>query len=210
MPEFDQRAGFVVVRTVVLATGNQDKVREMRRLFESLPVDRVVAASDLGPVPEVIEDGETLAENALKKAREFATATGEICVADDTGLEVDALGGAPGIYAARYAGPDATYEDNWRKLQAALVGVADRGARFRTVMAVVDPVTGFSQTVDGVLEGLILEEPRGDRGFGYDPLFFVPAEGRGLAEMSLEEKNEISHRACAARAMVGVLEEYLD
>lgn len=194
------------MRRIVLATANPDKVRELRALFSFADV---VAASDLGPVPDVVEDGATLAENALKKAREFAAVFGEICVADDTGLEVDALDGAPGIYAARYAGPDATYADNCAKLLRSLAGVSDRGARFRTVMAVVDPGAGFERTVDGVLEGSILESPRGDRGFGYDPVFYVPAEGRALAEMTLEEKNRISHRARAAQAMAEVLQEYL-
>jgi XTP/dITP diphosphohydrolase len=194
------------VRRIVLATANPDKVRELRELFSFADV---VAAADLGPVPEVVEDGSTLAENALKKAREFAAEFQEICVADDTGLEVDALDGAPGIYAARYAGPDATYADNCAKLLAALQGMADRRARFRTVMAVVDPSDGFETTVDGVLEGEILESPRGDRGFGYDPVFYVPAQRRGLAEMTLDEKNRISHRARAARAMAEVLEKHL-
>jgi len=197
------------LRKIVLATGNADKVREMRRLFADLPASEVVPASELGPLPEVVEDGETLAENALKKAREIAAACGELCVADDTGLEVDALDGAPGIYAARYAGADASYQDNCVKLLAEMEGVVERRACFRTVMAVVDPSTGFEKTVDGLLEGSILEAARGDRGFGYDPVFYVPALGRGLAEMTIEEKNQISHRALAARAMAELLGEYL-
>ena len=197
------------MRKIVLATGNADKVREMRRLFADLPASEVVPASELGPLPEVVEDGETLAENALKKAREIAAACGELCVADDTGLEVDALDGAPGIYAARYAGADASYQDNCVKLLAEMEGVVERRACFRTVMAVVDPSTGFEKTVDGLLEGSILEAARGDRGFGYDPVFYVPALDRGLAEMTIDEKNQISHRALAAQAMAGVLGEYL-
>ena len=196
------------MRRVVLATGNRDKVRELRELFASVPAE-VVTASDLGSPPAVIEDGATLAENALKKAREISAWCGEICVADDTGLEVAALDGAPGVYAARYAGENVSYEDNWRKLLHELAGEAHRYACFRTVMAVVDPASGFERTVDGVLEGEILESDRGDGGFGYDPVFYVPSEARSLAEMSLEEKNAITHRARAAQAMAKVLEEYL-
>jgi XTP/dITP diphosphohydrolase len=196
------------VRRVVLATGNPDKVRELRELFASVPAE-VVPASELGTPPDVVEDKLTLAENALKKAREIAAWCGEISDADDTCLEVDALDGAPGVFAARYAGENVTYEDNWRKLLHELGGVAHRYACFRTVMAVVDPVSGFEKTVDGVLEGEILEEHRGRGGFGYDPVFYVPSAGHTLAEMTLEEKNAISHRALAARAMAKVLEEYL-
>lgn len=207
-------------RRLVLATGNHDKVSELRRLFADLPVE-VVAAVDLGPVPAVIEDGQTLEANALKKARAFAAHCGAMCVADDTGLEVDALGGAPGVYAARYAGPDASYADNCVKLLRELEGVPpqQRGARFRTVMALVDPVTGaggtagraaeMETTVEGVLEGRILESARGDRGFGYDPLFFVSELGCTLAELDVDEKNRISHRARAARRMLEWLRGYL-
>ncbi len=197
---------------IVLATRNADKIREMRKLFSSLPVTEVVGVEEIADLAEVIEDGTTLRENALKKARTVAEALGELCLADDTGLEVDALGGAPGIYAARYAGEEATYADNCAKLLRELegVGVSRRGARFRTVMAAVDPRgEGWECTVDGVLEGRILVEPKGNRGFGYDPLFWTADLDRSLAEISLEEKNRISHRARAARAMREKLREYL-
>jgi XTP/dITP diphosphohydrolase len=196
-------------RRIVLATRNPDKVREMAALFGELPVSAVVSVDEVADLPEVIEDGETLRENALKKAREIAGSLGELCVADDTGLEVDALDGAPGIYAARYAGPDATYADNCEKLQREMAGRTLRTARFRTVMAAVDPLAGWECAVDGVLEGEILEEPKGDRGFGYDPLFWVPEVGRGLAELTLDEKNRISHRARAAAAMLQELKRHL-
>lgn len=197
-------------RVLILATKNRDKVREMGRLFADLPV-RVVSAADLPEAPDVVEDGDTLEANALKKARETASACGELCLADDTGLEVDALGGAPGVYSARYAGEDVSYEDNWRKLLRELDGVpeARRTARFRTVMALVDPREGAEFTVEGALEGRILEAPQGDGGFGYDPVFFVPEAGRTLAEMDLTEKNRISHRGRAAVAMVDVLKREL-
>ena len=201
-------------RTIVLATKNADKVRELARLFADLPVERVISATDLGGVPDVVEDGDTLEANALKKAREIAAHTGALCIADDTGLEVDALNGAPGVFAARYAGPGATYADNCAKLLDELDGVAAerRTARFRTVMAVVDPENEegvFERTVDGVLEGSILSAPRGDGGFGYDPVFLVPELDRTLAELELDEKNRISHRARASRAMREVLAGYL-
>jgi len=200
------------IERIVLATRNADKIREMRKLFSSLPVTEVVGVEEIADLPEVIEDGATLRENALKKARAVAEALGELCLADDTGLEVDALGGAPGIYAARYAGEEATYADNCAKLLRELEGVevSHRGARFRTVMAAVDPRgEGWECTVDGVLEGRILVEPKGNRGFGYDPLFWTADLDRSLAEISLEEKNRISHRARAARAMREKLREYL-
>jgi XTP/dITP diphosphohydrolase len=196
------------VRRVVLATGNRDKVNELRKLFAGIDAE-VLPAFELGNAPEVIEDGDTLEANALKKAREIAEWCGEICVADDTGLEVRALEGAPGVYAARYAGENVTYADNCAKLLREMAGRPDRAASFRTVMAMVDPTTGVEQTVDGVLHGEILEESRGSGGFGYDPVFFVPEERRALAEMSLPEKNGISHRARAARAMAALLSEYL-
>lgn len=199
-------------RRIVLATRNPDKVRELAALFADLPASEVISAADLGDLPEVVEDGTTLEANALKKAREIARITGELCVADDTGLEVEALDGAPGVYAARYAGPDATYADNCAKLLQELRGVirSSRGARFRTVMAVVDPsANDWEACVEGVLEGRILEAPMGDRGFGYDPLFWVPDLSRSLAEIPLEEKNRISHRARAAEAMREVLHNHL-
>ena len=196
------------MRRIVLATGNRDKVRELQELFVAVNAE-VVPAFDLGDAPDVVEDGQTLEENALKKAREIAAWCGQICVADDTGLEVDALDGAPGVYAARYAGEDASYADNCSKLVSEMAGQANRSARFRTVMAMVDPSTGTETTVDGVLEGEVLGAPKGGKGFGYDPVFFVPEQGRSLAEMTLEEKNQISHRARAARAMAALLVDYL-
>jgi XTP/dITP diphosphohydrolase len=200
-------------RVLVLATQNRDKVKELSKLFADLPLE-VVCAADLPDMPDVVEDGETLEANALKKAHEVAEATGEMCVADDTGLNVDALNGAPGVYAARYAGPEATYSDNCRRLVLEMQGVPEeeRGASFATVMAFVDPKASggpVERTVEGRLEGRILTASRGEGGFGYDPVFLVPDREQTLAEMSLEEKNKISHRARAARRMHDVLMEYL-
>jgi XTP/dITP diphosphohydrolase len=159
---------------------------------------RIRTLAEFPTAPEVEEDGATCEANAIKKAVEIARATGVTAVADDTGLEVDALGGRPGPFAARYAGEGATYEDNCRKLLQELAGVPHerRTARFLTVAAVASP-DGAVQTTQGVLEGLITEACRGARGFGYDPVFYVPELGKTLAELAPEEKNRISHRAKA-------------
>jgi XTP/dITP diphosphohydrolase len=181
---------------LVLATKNPDKVREVRAVLAAVaPELEVLAAGDW---PEVAETGATLEENALIKARAVATATGMPAVADDTGLEVDALGGAPGVHTARYAGPEGDYAANRQALLAALWGTADRRARFRTVVALVVP--GEREVLaEGVLEGWITTAERGSGGFGYDPIFEVA--GRTLAQMGEAEKNRISHRALALQAL---------
>jgi XTP/dITP diphosphohydrolase len=184
-------------RDLVLATRNRHKGKELAALLADLPI-RIRTMDEFPEVPDVVEDGDTCEANAIKKARAVSEATGLLVVADDTGLEVDALGGRPGVYAARYAGSQATYEDNCRKLLGEMTGVPldQRTARFVTVAAVASP----SRTVDvmtGRLEGLIAEKPAGGGGFGYDPVFYVPELGRTLAELSSEEKNRISHRAKA-------------
>ncbi|MDH5740585.1 MAG: RdgB/HAM1 family non-canonical purine NTP pyrophosphatase, partial [Nitrospira sp.] len=163
---------------------------------------------DFPTAPEVEEDGMTCEANAIKKAREIARATRIPALADDTGLEVDALQGRPGVYAARYAGEHATYEDNCRKLLRELTGVssAKRKARFLTVAAIAFP-SGDIHVTQGSLEGLITEQPIGDLGFGYDPVFFVPEFNKTLAQLTIEEKNRISHRARAFAQMRAWLEE---
>jgi XTP/dITP diphosphohydrolase len=185
---------------VVVASKNPDKVRE---------VEDVLAALDLGievvrglDWPDVDETEDTLEGNALLKARAVRDHTGLAALADDTGLEVDALGGAPGVRAARFAGPDAGYEENVDKLLAMMEGETDRRARFRTVVAVVDPAGG-ELLVEGVLEGSIGRERRGSGGFGYDPVFLVG--DRTLAEYGAAEKNRISHRALALAALASEL-----
>jgi XTP/dITP diphosphohydrolase len=185
---------------VVVASKNPDKVRE---------VEDVLAALDLGievvrglDWPDVDETEDTLEGNALLKARAVRDHTGLAALADDTGLEVDALGGAPGVRAARFAGPDARYEENVDKLLAMMEGETDRRARFRTVVAVVDPAGG-ELLVEGVLEGSIGRERRGSGGFGYDPVFLVG--DRTLAEYGAAEKNRISHRALALAALASEL-----
>jgi len=196
-------------RDLVLATRNRHKGNELASLLADLPV-RIRTMDEFPDVPDVVEDGDTCEANAIKKARAVSDATGLMAVADDTGLEVDALDGRPGVYAARYAGPQATYEDNCRKLLGEMAGVPldRRTARFVTVAAVALP----SQTVEvmtGRLEGLISERPAGARGFGYDPVFYVPELGKTLAELSSEEKNRISHRAKAFAQVRDLLQNRL-
>ena len=188
---------------LVLATANPDKVAEIEAILGSA-VGLLPRPADL---PDVVEDGDTLEDNARLKAVAVAQAVGAAAVADDTGLEVDALGGAPGVHSARYSGDDATYEDNVRKLLAELEGVRaeQRTARFRTVAMVVTP-DGTEIVGVGAVEGRITTEPRGAGGFGYDPVFApVEADGRTFAEMSDDEKHEISHRGRAFRALAAAL-----
>lgn len=183
---------------IVLATRNPHKVNEIRAVFAGLDVTFSSAADHPG-APDVVEDGATLEANALKKARALAAACGLWALADDTGLEVKALGGAPGVYSARYAGPDGDAVANCRKLLKELAGADDRSARFRTVLALVSP-QGEERWIEGVCEGRILEAPRGDAGFGYDPLFVPEGGAQSFAEMSAAEKNACSHRGRALRA----------
>ncbi len=187
-----------MIREVVLATRNCDKGREIAAILSGAG-STIRTLAEFPEMPEVVEDGETCEANAIKKAREVAAWTGLTAIADDTGLMVDALGGRPGVYAARYAGEQASYEDNWRKLLAELKGVpsAKRTARFMTVAAIAHPHDDRVTAVEGVLDGAIAMEPRGARGFGYDPVFLVPELGKTLAELTDEEKNRLSHRARA-------------
>jgi XTP/dITP diphosphohydrolase len=188
---------------LVLASANPDKAKEITAvLAEALEVELLPRPPE---VPDVVEDGETLLDNARLKARALVVATGQAAVADDTGLEVAALGGAPGVYSARYAGEDVTYADNVAKLLVELGalpdGGGDRSARFRTVALVAFP-DGSELWAEGVVDGTIAPEERGTAGFGYDPVF-VPQEGGGktFAEMSSEAKHAISHRGRAFRSL---------
>lgn len=191
---------------VVLASANTGKVREISRLLAGLDI-AVVAQSELN-VTAVEETGLTFVENAILKARHAARRTGLAAIADDSGLEVDALGGAPGVQSARYAGVGATDAANVDKLLAALDGVAEtrRSARFQCLMVYLrhadDPVPIIAQ---GTWEGLIAAAPRGSRGFGYDPVFLVPTHGCTAAELPADEKNRLSHRGQALRALVAAL-----
>jgi len=196
------KAGSVPERRIRLATANPDKARELAGLLEGFDV--VLRPADL---PDVVEDADTLEGNARLKAIAVAGATGELAVADDTGLEVDALGGRPGVHAARYAGPGATYADNVAKLLAELAGVPAQGrtARFRTVALARFP-DGREIVAEGWVEGTIAEAPAGDDGFGYDPVF-VPTggDGRTFAQMTRDEKAAVSHRGRALRALAAQL-----
>jgi XTP/dITP diphosphohydrolase len=191
------------VTTYVLATANPDKAREIREILGP-GVALVTRPAD---IPDVDETGDTLADNARLKAVALVEATGAPAIADDTGLEVDALGGAPGVYSARYAGEDATYGDNVAKLLGALAGLEDgrRRARFRTVAMARWP-DGTEIACDGTVEGRIAEAPAGANGFGYDPVF-VPDEGDGrtFAEMEPLDKHQLSHRGRAFRALATLL-----
>jgi XTP/dITP diphosphohydrolase len=200
-----------LIKEIVLATHNPDKRREIAALLSDVGM-RVRSLAEFPYAPEVVEDGNTCEANAIKKARTIADYTGLTAVADDTGLEVDALGGRPGVHAARYAGTNVTYEDNWKKLLRELDGVPfeRRGARFLTVVAIASPAREQVQTVEGVLDGMIAQHPTGSGGFGYDPVFFVPEMGKTLAELTPLEKNRISHRAKAfgkAKAVLQRLEK---
>lgn len=184
---------------ILIATRNRHKLEEMRLALEGMGIE-LRSAFDFADLPDVVEDADTLEGNALKKARETFVLTGITSVADDTGLEVDALGGRPGVWSARYAGEGATYAMNVDKLLAELsdVPIDRRTARFRTVIAVAGPAGEW--TVDGVCEGMILTERVGDAGFGYDPVFRPEGYDRSFAEMTMEEKNLISHRGKALKA----------
>jgi len=196
---------------LVLATRNEDKVHEIREALDGLPVG-LMSLIELPEIGEIEETGDTLEENALLKAETVSAATGLPALADDTGLEVEALDGRPGVRSSRYAGEDATYEDNVRKLLKEMKGVppAKRGASFRTVIALVFP-GGKSRTVEGYCRGSIELEARGENGFGYDPVFTPEGSSFTFAELTLAQKNAISHRGraivAARRLLAGLLKD---
>lgn len=198
---------------VLVATRNAGKLRELQRLFEGIGVE-LLSLADVPELPEVEEDRDTFEGNACKKASETARAAGLPTLADDSGLEVDALDGAPGVWSARYAGEGATDAANNEKLLAALADVdaEGRSARFRCALAFADPAgpLGEDEHVEhGTCEGRVTLEPRGEGGFGYDPLFELSGGDRTLAEVSPEEKAQLSHRAEAARKMRAFLVKYV-
>lgn len=189
-----------MIARLVVASKNPDKIAEIEDVLREVGLaGEIVRGLDW---PDVEETGDTLEDNALLKARAVAEAVGLPALADDTGLEVDSLGGFPGVRTARFAGPGASYLDNVELLLETLDGVADRRAQFRTAVALVMP-DGSEIVVDGVLDGVITESPRGDSGFGYDPVFEV--EDRTLSEMGVAQKNTLSHRARALRALAEAL-----
>jgi XTP/dITP diphosphohydrolase len=180
---------------LVLATRNPGKTREIRELLKDFPV-RIKNLDDFGPTPDVEEDGLTFDENAFKKASFTAKILGLPALADDSGLEVEALDGAPGVHSARYAGPHATDEEKTAKLLQDMKGKANRAAAFMCVISIAVP-SGVALTYEGRCEGLIAEAPAGDNGFGYDPVFYYPPLKRTFAQLSSEEKNRVSHRGKA-------------
>lgn len=207
--------------TIVVATKNAGKVREFTHAFGKLGL-KVVSMFDYPNLPDVEEDGLTFADNARKKAKTIADALGQPVLADDSGLEVAALDGAPGVYSARYSGAGATDERNNAKLVEALSAAADKRpdakdtladgarllseARFVCALALYDPASGKYTEAEGYVAGRIIDKPRGSGGFGYDPLFWLPQYGRAMAELTTEEKQAISHRGQALQQLLGRLE----
>lgn len=194
---------------IIMATRNKGKVTELRKLLEEQRVD-ILTLADFPELPEVEEDGLTFADNSVKKAKTTAEATGFIAIADDSGLEVEYLNGQPGVHSARFAGEPTDDARNNEKLLACLKGVPpeQRKARFVSVIAIAVP-GGETYTTMGTCEGIILDKPRGNGGFGYDPLFYVPVFEKTFAELSTEEKNRISHRGEALRKASVILRRLL-
>lgn len=193
-------------RRVVVASHNAHKIREIKEMTKHLNLE-VVGLPELGDYPPVVEDGETFQDNARKKAVEIANLCGELVLADDSGLEVDVLGRAPGVHSARFAGEPVSDQRNNALLLKTLQGypLEQRGAGFRCVMALAFPY-GSVELTEGICRGVILFESRGEGGFGYDPLFYVPEYGLTFAELGSDLKNQISHRYKALTKMLGVIE----
>ena len=194
---------------IVLATHNHDKEIELQHSLRGLGVD-ICSLSEYPDIGEIEETGTTLLENSLLKAHTVHDRTGLPAIADDTGLEIDALDGAPGVYSARFAGLNATYEDNVNKLLSVMENVPDdmRSARFRTVISYVDKTQEL--WTEGFIDGRITETPRGNMGFGYDPVFYVPHLEKTFAELSTNEKNKISHRGIALQKLRKILVNVLN
>lgn len=188
---------------LVFATNNKHKIREISELLDQNFT--IIGLADININEEIPEDAETLEENALFKARFVHDRTGMNVFADDTGLEVTALGGAPGVYSARYAGESKSFDDNIEKLLREMKGAADRSARFRTVIALI--LDGREYSFEGIVEGEIIRERKGQGGFGYDPVFKATGYDKTFAEIPLSEKNSISHRARAMRLLIEFLNE---
>lgn len=194
-------------RPLVLATKNRGKVSEFKDLFRGFDFE-VKSLNDFGPIPPVIEDGETFEDNAVKKAQFTAKVLGLPAIADDSGLTVKALGGEPGVFSARYAGEGATDEANNIKLLRAMKGIEQREAAFICILAIAVP-RGPALIYEGTCEGLITHEISGTQGFGYDPIFYYPLLNKTFAQMSAAEKNGVSHRGRAMAELKGELEKVL-
>ncbi len=195
-------------QTIVIATTNKGKTREIRKLLAHSNIE-IKNLDDFGPIPEVIEDGETFDDNAYKKASFTAKVLGVPAMADDSGLCVDALEGAPGVYSARYAGVGATDKDNVTKMLKDLKGKKNRNAAFKCVISIAVP-TGAALTYEGECKGIITTEPIGENGFGYDPLFFYPEFNKTFAQLSIEEKGQVSHRGRALQQVASEMDKIID
>ena len=194
-------------QVLVIATRNKGKSAEIKGALRDFPV-LVKDLNDFGPIPDPVEDGESFEENAYKKASFTARVLGLPALADDSGLEVEALSGAPGVHSARYSGLLATDLENNAKLLRELRGKANRKARFRCILSLAVP-SGPALTYEASCEGVILDAPRGDKGFGYDPLFLYPPLGKTFAEMSIEQKLSVSHRGLALRELANEFDKVL-
>lgn len=195
------------MKRLIFATGNQNKMREIREILADLPVE-ILSMKQAGIEADIVEDGKTFEENAIIKAKTIMELTGELVLADDSGLEIDYLNKEPGIYSARYMGEDTSYRVKNINLIERLTGVPDekRTARFVCTIAAAFP-DGTIKTTEGVIEGRIGYEERGENGFGYDPIFYVPEFGCTTAELSEEQKNAVSHRGKALEKMREILKE---
>lgn len=192
---------------IVLATRNKGKTSEIRSMLADYPVE-LLNLEDFGPIPEVVEDGETFDDNAYKKSSFTARVLGYPTIADDSGLVVEALNGAPGVYSARYAGENATDEENNLKLLSEMTGETNRKAAFECVISIAIP-TGPALTYEGRCEGTIAEKASGSNGFGYDPLFVSAGFDKSFAELAQEEKNSVSHRGKALKEMAKEFDKVL-
>ena len=195
------------METVIIASTNQGKLKEFKELMKGLSV-KVKSLKDFPEIGDIEENGASFAENAYIKAKAVFDATGCLSIADDSGLEVDALDGAPGIYSARYAGEEKNDTANNEKLLSEMNAVSDenRGAQFHCAIVAIDQ-NGTRYDAEGIVRGHILRAPQGENGFGYDPLFYIEEFGRTTAELSMDEKNKISHRGQAVRQIVEILKE---
>jgi XTP/dITP diphosphohydrolase len=192
---------------LVIATGNPGKITEIQELLTGFPIE-IKSLADFGPIPEVAEDGETFDENAYKKASFTAKILGIPALADDSGLMVEALGGAPGVLSARYAGENATDAQRVAKLLKAMKGQSHRKAAFECVISIAVP-SGPALTYEARCEGLIAEQPTGQSGFGYDPLFFYPPLNKTFGQMTIAEKSQVSHRGKALQELIQEFDKVL-
>jgi XTP/dITP diphosphohydrolase len=192
---------------IILATHNLDKYKELKKSFSNTPI-KILTLQDFPEIKEIIEDGSTLEENAFIKSRTVYNITKIPTISDDTGLEVDALNGEPGVYSARYAGSNCSYSDNVNKLLESMENVEDRlrTAKFRTVVTFINK--DMELVAEGSVQGTITRKAKGNRGFGYDPIFYIPSYKKTFAEMTLDEKNKFSHRSHAIHNLQLLFKEH--